>query len=262
MSEYQYYEFLAVDRHLTQQQMGELRAYSSRARITPGSFVNVYNWGSFKGDPDKWMEKYFDAFLYLANWRSRWFMLRVPKQLLDPDIASTYCTGENLTCRTKGDHLILSLYSEVEDFDSSDGEGCLGSLVPLRSDLMRGDVRCLYLAWLLSAQKGEFDDETIEPPVPPGLGELSAPLRSLADFLRIDLDWIAAAAERSKEGPASGLSNEDISRWVARLPSKDKDTVLVRLLGSDDPHIAAELKQPALSETEYVNGNETPMFIN
>ncbi len=53
MSEYQYYEFQAVDRRLTQEQMGELRAYSSRAQITPSSVVNEYNWGSFKGNPDE-----------------------------------------------------------------------------------------------------------------------------------------------------------------------------------------------------------------
>ncbi len=33
MSEYQYYEFQAVDRPLTQNQMSDLRAYSSRAQI-------------------------------------------------------------------------------------------------------------------------------------------------------------------------------------------------------------------------------------
>ena len=88
MSEYQYYEFLAVDRPLTQDQMRDLRTYSSRAQITPSSFVNVDNSGNFKGKPDKWIEKYFDAFLYLANWGTRWLMLRVPKQLLDPDTAS------------------------------------------------------------------------------------------------------------------------------------------------------------------------------
>jgi hypothetical protein len=59
MSEYQYYEFQALDRPLTPKQMSELRAVSSRAQITPGSFVNVYNWGDFKGDPTRWMERYF-----------------------------------------------------------------------------------------------------------------------------------------------------------------------------------------------------------
>lgn len=80
MSEYQYYEFQAVDLPLTPDQMSEIRACSSRARITPGSFVNVYNFGNFKGNPDKWMEAHFDAFLYMANWGSRRFMLRLPKR--------------------------------------------------------------------------------------------------------------------------------------------------------------------------------------
>jgi hypothetical protein len=50
MSEYQYYEFLAVDRPLNRKQMGELRACSTRARITATRFVNEYHWGDFKGD--------------------------------------------------------------------------------------------------------------------------------------------------------------------------------------------------------------------
>ena len=58
MSEYQYYEFQAIDRPLTEKEMRELRSYSTRARITPTSFVNDYSWGSFKGNKDAWMEKY------------------------------------------------------------------------------------------------------------------------------------------------------------------------------------------------------------
>ena len=61
MSEYQYYEFQALDRPLTGSQMAGLRKFSSRARITPTSFVNAYNWGDFKGNRHEWMEKYFDA---------------------------------------------------------------------------------------------------------------------------------------------------------------------------------------------------------
>ncbi|MDH3316099.1 MAG: hypothetical protein OER43_10075 [Gammaproteobacteria bacterium] len=40
MSEYQYYEFQAIDRPLTQSQMRELRSVSTRATITPTRFVN------------------------------------------------------------------------------------------------------------------------------------------------------------------------------------------------------------------------------
>lgn len=67
MSEFQYYEFQAIDRPLTAREMDELRSCSSPARITATSFVNEYSWGNFKGDEDAWMERYFDAFLYLVN---------------------------------------------------------------------------------------------------------------------------------------------------------------------------------------------------
>jgi hypothetical protein len=40
------------------------------------------------------MEKYFDAFVYLANWGSRRFMFRVPKSRLDAD-ASDLRVGLN-----------------------------------------------------------------------------------------------------------------------------------------------------------------------
>ena len=68
MSEYQYYEFSAVDRPLSPREQTELRRYSSRARITPGGFVNEYHWGDLKADPLALMQHYFDAHVYSANW--------------------------------------------------------------------------------------------------------------------------------------------------------------------------------------------------
>ena len=47
MSEYQYYEFIALDRSLTEREMKELRAISTRAEITPTNFINEYQWGDF-----------------------------------------------------------------------------------------------------------------------------------------------------------------------------------------------------------------------
>ena len=51
MSEYQYYEFLALDKPLTNEQRAELRKLSSRAEITATRFVNEYNYGDFRGNP-------------------------------------------------------------------------------------------------------------------------------------------------------------------------------------------------------------------
>ena len=68
MSEYQYYEFQAIDRALRPKEMAHLRGYSTRATITPTSFVNHYEWGNFKGNEDAWVDRFFDAFLYTASW--------------------------------------------------------------------------------------------------------------------------------------------------------------------------------------------------
>ena len=248
ISEYQYYEFQAVDRPLTQKEISELRHYSSRAEITSSSFVNVYEWGNFRGDPDSWMEQFFDGFLYLANWGTRWTMLRVPGSLLDAQSVRAYCVGEGLTCRRKGDHVILSFSSEAEGYEWVGGEGWLGALLPIRTDLMQGDLRALYLGWLLAVQREEVDDDEQEPPVPPGLGDLSASLVRLTEFLGIDSDLIAAATEHSKVKQPAALSEKEIGIWISMLLVEEKDSLLARLMASDNRRIALEIRQRAIRE--------------
>ncbi len=68
MSEYQYYEFAAINRPLTRAEMAQLRGVSSRAEITASGFVNHYEWRGLKADPADWMRRYFDAFVYTADW--------------------------------------------------------------------------------------------------------------------------------------------------------------------------------------------------
>jgi hypothetical protein len=75
MSEYQYYEFIAIDRPLSEVDRRELRKLSTRARITATTFANSYGWGDFKGDPAELMRRWFDLHLYLANWGSRRLMI-------------------------------------------------------------------------------------------------------------------------------------------------------------------------------------------
>jgi len=241
MSEYQYYEFQALDRPLTGREMDALRSVSSRATITATQFLNHYNWGDFKGDPSAWMEKYFDAFLYLANWGTREFRLRLPKGVLDLQSAKQYCYGEAASVRVKGDHVILKFLSQDEDGDwEDDGSGWLSSLIPLRADLAEGDHRLLYLAWLLCVTAGELEDDATEPPVPAGLGDLTAPLEAFADFLRIDDDLITVAAERSPKLGAP-VSGQELERWIAALPDATKTDWLVRLAGGKEVQLRAEM---------------------
>jgi hypothetical protein len=196
VSEYQYFEFQAIDRPLSKKQMAELRSYSTRARITPTSFVNDYNWGNFKGDADVWMDKYFDAFLYLANWGTHILKLRLPNTQLSTKTARLYAAGASAAARVKNGNVIFSFHSENEDSeDRVESEGLLASIISVRSELARGDLRALYIGWLLCAQSGELEPVDLSPPVPPGLAKLSGSLTSLAEFLRIDSTLIRVAAE-------------------------------------------------------------------
>ena len=129
MSEYQYYEFQAIDRPLTGKEMEELRSYSTRARITPTSFVNDYSWGDFKGNEDAWMEKYFDAFLYLANWGTHVLKLRLPARLLDAKTARSTALASTPRLREKNGKVILTFQSprtrKAGDWIEGDGHLCV-----------------------------------------------------------------------------------------------------------------------------------------
>jgi len=259
MSEYQYYEFQAIDRPLTAKEMSELRSYSSRARISATGFVVDYAWGSFKGDEDAWMEKYFDAFLYLANWGTHVLKVRLPSRLLDAATAKTYCGGDSSFVREKAGKVILSFVSQDEGGgDWVEGEGHLSSMISVRAELARGDLRALYLGWLLRAQTGELDDDDTEPPVPPGLGQLSASLESLAEFLRIDGDFLHVAAEASAPIGDTGLDRDDVRAWVGELPAKEKDELITNLVVDADHAQIAELLQRFLKERTGDNTAATP----
>jgi hypothetical protein len=245
MSEYQYYEFQAIDRPLDERAMAALRAITSRATITPTSLVNVYHWGDFKGDPDRLMEQYFDAHLYVANWGSRRFMLRLPARSFPLARVKPYAVARTLKGRATQEHVILDFSSETEegDEDFEEDEAWLAALIPLRSDLLAGDLRCLYLAWLAGVQSGAVDDDKPEPPVPPGLRQLSGPLRRLVDFLRLDPDLVEIATAVSSEERASGPSSEELTAWVTDLPVDAKDSLLVRVMQGEGMPVAGEMLQ-------------------
>jgi hypothetical protein len=73
------------------------------------------------------------------------------------------------------------------------------------------------------------EESNLEPPLPPGLSQLSAPLEALIEFLEIDEDLVEVAAEGSPPLPSSELTNEALERWIRRLPEGEKDSYLLRV---------------------------------
>ena len=118
MSEYQYYEFLAIDRPLRSEEMADLRALSTRAHITPVSFTNEYHWGNFKGDPERLMERYFDVHVYVANWRTAIFMVRLPIETLAKETAEAMAVNYILDFKATQTHWIITWHlEESENYD-------------------------------------------------------------------------------------------------------------------------------------------------
>ena len=252
MSEYQYYEFLAVDRPLTATEQAEVRQLSTRARITATSFTNEYHWGDFKGSPDQMMQRYYDAHLYLANWGTHRIMLRLLRTLLDPKIAEQYCADGQVSILTSDEYVIIDLTSEDEAAEwAEDAEDSLSAIVGVRSELAAGDLRPLYLAWLSAYGAWErdedaFDDEDegdVEPPVPAGLGSLTAPQRALADFLRLDSGLLEVAAEASPGLPEVKDDARALATHIARLPVNDKDRLLMLVAGDQAARARMELRR-------------------
>ena len=230
MSEYQYYEFRALERPLNKSEQAELHSCSSRATITSSCFVNEYHWGDFRGEPEEWMRRYFDAHLYFANWGSSSLMLRLPLSALDKTMLAEFVRptlsdagsgfADALELISTAEHWVLawrfnddSGYSDR--FCDEEGADWLDRLLPLRDELLGGDTRPLYLGWLARVCAGELGDEDVEPPLPAGLASLTSAQQTLVEYLQLDPDWLAAAAQASP--PLQDLSSEeeDTGLWLA-----------------------------------------------
>lgn len=261
MSEYQFYEFQAVDRRLTDDEMRALRQISTRATITPTNFINVYNYGDFRGNPAELIERFFDLHVYVANWGTNILMIRVPSTLLDLETARQYAPDEPALARSHGGHTIVELQSDMEEFFGwVEGDGWMDRLRAVRDELVAGDLRPLYLGWLMLVMWDEPDSEEPEPPVPPGLGELTPAQRALAEFLRIDDALIEVAAERSAPFEGHAPLEDELREWIAGLSTEAKDGLLVRAMLGEDALLGARLLKEFHEDQQAVTsgGNDAP----
>ena len=245
MSEYQYYEFQAIDRLLDDADKQELRRISSRADITSTRFTNVYNYGDFHGNPRKLMERWFDLHLYVANWGTRRLMIRLPRRLVDRSLLDGCVQAvEEIEVRESGENLLVEIEFHSEEsgyaFSDTEGDGWLDSIAPLRNDALAGDLRLFYILWLTAVERGVVPDHVEEPL--PGIGPLSAPHESLARFFEVDRGLVSAAGEspaNSKTGSSSSVASR---RTIKSIPENEKTELLLRLV-SGDVHVAAEVRQ-------------------
>ena len=246
MSEYQYYEFQAVDRALSKEDRAQLRGISSRAQITATSFTNHYDFGDLKANPTDMMNRWFDLHLYLANWGSRRFMIKLPKKFIDRDRFKEFLPGiDEVAIYDLGDSTIFDVdigEMQEDSYEWDDGSGWLAALAPLRADLLSGDLRVLYLAWLIGVQWDIVPGDEVEPL--PGIGKMNGGLEAFADFFHIDPDLLQAASESGAVSEPPELSPETFRAALDSVADEEKTSWLYRLV-QGDLRVAAEVKRRA-----------------
>jgi hypothetical protein len=244
MSEYQFYEFQAIDRPLTAEEQSYIHSLSSRVKLAGGNAQFTYSYGDFRGKVEDVLDRCFDMMVYVANFGVRQLLIRLPKAIVDPKTFAPYCSEDGISVTTTKKSVILNINLVREDYYAwiDDEEGYLTELLPLREELLQSDLRVLYLAWLASGFVVDGStalDEFMEPPVPAGLKKLSPALQSFAELFVVDQDLITIASESS--AALQTAAAEPFADWIAALSDKERKAYLLRLL-EGDVQVGAELK--------------------
>lgn len=245
MSEYQRYEFMTVDRPLTREQLAKVNELSSHIEASSTRAVIEYHWGDFKYNPVGVLREFFDGFLYYANWGSPRFGLRFPHGALPANLLQGYDLDDYAKFVQHPDYDVLDFeFSELEAYDDWP-DFDLGTLIPIRDELLAGDVRSLYIAWLAGQRlidgedydyydHDEDEEEEVDnedalrvPPVPSGFDNLTLAQQTLADLLQVPKKLLRAAAAHSQG--ATTATHADFATLVKKLPRERCNEYLVRL---------------------------------
>jgi hypothetical protein len=260
MSEYQRYEFMTCDNPLTPAQRAAVGKLSSHIEVSATRAVVEYEWGDFKHDAIKVLHDYFDSFLYWANWGSPQLAFRFPHGMAPVELFQSYIVqydlDELVTLIRYPDCDILDIHFGDLEGPEEWAEHDLATLLPLRDELLDGDLRALYIAWLAaqrlyasyassadaaeatddagaddaSADDGSADDSSLTtPPVPVGLSKPSVAHRVLARLLQLPAELLTAVANHSEPAPESAAPQPDVADLLPMLSPERGTDYLLRL---------------------------------
>ena len=228
-------------------------------RPTATRAVFTYSYADFRGSPLSVLEKCFDAMLYMANWGSYQLAFRFPKSAVNIPALESYCIKHIIEVSTTAKYVILNIEIHEEEGGGwiEENNTWLSALLPLRQAILQEDYRVLYLAWLQAAAVSAYlEDDAQEPPVPPNLQKLNGPLQSFVDWLEIDPDLIAVAAQVSQMPKEL---KEPFKDWVNALSDKEKTKLLLEIVTGDSAiasQLQARLRQKFAKISEFPSASD------
>ena len=258
MSEYQYYEFQAIERSLTKAEQQEISRLSSRVRLTSRKAIFSYSYGNFPANEEQILAEYFDALFYMANWGTVQLMFKFPISLVNPHEIEQYIYSDVINIKKTKNYLILNI--EINDEERcewiEEDSNYLDDLINLRTQILKRDYRVLYLAWLKAI---ELDEETLikskEPPLPDGLKELSESHKIFIELFEVNKYLIEVASINSPQ--INPIQDNILEKNIMRLSNAEKDDFLLRLL-KEEANLSLKLKQKLSAFNESVNEQSSP----
>jgi len=249
MSEYQYYEFAAIDGPISDEGLRYARGCSSRANVSRVRWQNTYTFGDFHGSVDTLL-KYYDAHFYIANWGTVRLGLAFPKGAIAPEAIQPYLRRgkryeDTLTVKEIGNRCIFWWErNEESGGEWTEGEGVIDELIGIREELMRGDYRAWFLGWLADFYPDEWRDPevgaVVMPPIPAGLDHLSPALAALIKHIPVDPDALAVAAGLSQ---ASTPDRLPMAAVLEKLSVPEMRALLARVAEGGGLGVMTELNR-------------------
>lgn len=247
MSEFQYIEFRAIDGPVSKKNLEYMDRQSSRAEISPWQFCAEYNYSDFRGNVLEMLRRGYDLHLHYANFGVRKLLIRLPQGLPDPGAAKPYFSKDAVEfvkdSNGAGGVLKVEPFHESGDLDELwDLDDWVEKLVPVRAEILEGDLRPFYLAHLAISCDGNHDPETTrEGPVPAGLDSLTEAQQALAEFYGISPALIQAAAKGGPPRTSRGDVRTLQSQWLRNQSQTMKDGWLSELLADPAAPVRAQM---------------------
>ncbi len=162
MSDYEYHEFCRLHEPMTPAMQAAMHKLSSRANVGTHTAFFIYNYASFRGDPEKLLLKYFDVYYFLANYGCARLLLKYPSDEVDLKGLKSQSEKYIVECSKRGKNVLVDINISPEEAGGwTDGEGWLGAILPIYDEIKKGDYRIFQIA---KAVHQDYDGDPVKLP--------------------------------------------------------------------------------------------------
>jgi hypothetical protein len=247
VSEFQYYEFHAIDKPLSLEAQEEVSSMSSRVKLSPKKAVFSYSYGDFRYKEEKVVIDYFDFMFYMANWGQVRIILKFPVEIVDFDLLKRYKIRtadsfiEEIRVYKESGYVLVDINYSEEEGGGWIEENMGNQIVEIRREIIERDYRSLFLIWLrfleMKYDNADFEEayEFSDALIPANLSTLDGLNETIVEIFNVSEDWFKVLANFSE--------SEATVDYKKRLDGLSKDQMLgfMAMILDDEPNLRAKL---------------------